>query len=359
MANVGLGGSIWNTLRRNGTAAQIHANFDRKEPGQNVDSGDPDRRKLRILRPGAIILPNLDIDENPAKLRTRFRHNEVDALGDDKVNEGDDHKDITQFKLAEPKTVIGNAVNLTVLVHPDDAKRIRIWEVPKGKTSKDGVVVIGPGKGHEYKLLDQTGFIDALPDKDWELEYVVEALTLPGDSLKKAPLDKAPTPLGAKSLPAPAVSGASQEKPAVNLGDPAKSMYDTEKRYWELPGQPSGRAPGDAWLEIIHETDAGPIQKLREVGLFTIAPWIMTWNTLKCERIYVAYLAANTTFPDSVSDNHGMVWDLQQACQVAGLANAGAKAPDPDSTQTIPANTRTEIQNPNDVPLLCNREIKN
>ena len=43
--------------------ARLHANFDRQEGGQNVDSADDSRRGPRLLRPGAIILPNLDIDE--------------------------------------------------------------------------------------------------------------------------------------------------------------------------------------------------------------------------------------------------------------------------------------------------------
>jgi len=355
MPNVGLGKSFWNTLRRNGTAAHIHANFDRREGGQNVDSSDEDRRRPRILRPGAIILPNLDIDEDAGLPRSRFTKDQVDARIDAKVKKGDDYKEITLFKLKEPNTIIGNADKLAIRVHPSDAKRVRVWEIPRGKTYADGVEVIGPAAGHEHKVLEQGGFLPGLPDKGWEIQYYVEALTLAGDPTEPAPAAKAPQPPGAHRAPIPDVSGQSQKSPSVNRHDVNKSIYDSEIRYWDLPSQPALRAPGDVWIEIVQATGTGPRKNLRDIGLFTIAPWLMTWNTLKCERVYVAYVTGHT-WPNSLFDNHGMVWDLQHACRKAGLANPAPKAPSPDSTRAIPTNEPSEIRGPNDIPFYVIRE---
>ncbi len=354
MSKVSLGKSIWNKLVRSGTAAILHANFDRIEPGQNVDSGDTNRRKPRLLRPGAVILPNLDIDEDPAApARARFKHTQVDARVDNKVNEGDDYKEITLFEIAEPTTVVGNSDRLTVRVSPEDAKRIRIWGVPKGKTYKEGIEVIGPGTGHEFRLLDQSGW-GGLPSTGWKRQFYVEARTLPGDKVEPVSTDKAPSPPGVNSLPKPDESGGSQlftdkaRKP--NVTDQSKSVYDLEVRYWDYPDQLEGRAAGDVWIEIEHGTKAGSSNTLKDVGLFTIAPWIMTWNTLKCERVYVAYLAGRA-WPNSLDDNHGMVWDLQHACKAAGLVNPSPKAPNADSTKPIKTNRAKEIRKPNDIPF--------
>lgn len=359
MAHVGLGKSIFNKFKKKGTAAHIHANFDRKEGGQNVDSTKPDKRKPRIIRPGAIILPNLDIDEDSAVVRSRFKFDEVDARHNDKVDKGDDKDDVTLFKLGEPAKHKGNANRLTIEVQAADAKRIRIWEVPKGETIYDGIEIIGPTKGHSYKLLDQDFIflgeqIDQLPDTGWELEYYVEALTLPGDTTEPAATTKAPEPPGVHRTPAPDTAGGSQESPTVNATDQTKSIYDTEKRLWDLPTKPAARAPGDIWVKIIHATDAGVAPKLSDVALFTIAPWIMTWNTLPCKRVYVAYFETTPgpdIFPGSAFDNHSMVWDLQHACAAAGLKNNAPKEPNTDSTVEIETNKPTELENPDDVPF--------
>ena len=350
MAKVGLGSSIWNTLRGSGTAAKCHANFDRREGGQNVDSGDDSRRETRILRPGAIVLPNLDIDDDPGKPRTRFTKSQVDARHDDKVDKGEDFKDITFFKLAEPKKFTGNMTKLTLRVHANDAKRLRIWEVPKGKSYKEGIEVIGPKAGNEHELLTQSGWLTALPDPGWERVYCVEALTLAGDSGEPPPDDLAPAPPGPERTPAPAVAGGSQAAPTVNAVDLTKSVYEGDIAYW-LAAHPSHRSPGDVWLELIHESSGGVSDKHKDVSLFTIAPWIMTWNTLICERVYVSYINGGGVWPDSAFDNHGMVWDLQQACSKAGLANGGIHVPNADSSKNIVTNKRDDIRKPDDIPF--------
>jgi outer membrane protein OmpA-like peptidoglycan-associated protein len=322
--------------------ARLHANFNRIEGGQNVDSTDLDKRKPRILRPGAIILPNLDIDEDPAAARTRFKHTEVDALADDKVNEGDDESDLTFFDVLEPVPVVGDAQKILLKLDPKDAERVRIWEIPAGKTSADGVVRAGPGKGEEHTLADVTGGKPA-PPKGWEQKYIVEALTLAGDPKLPAPGGKAPTPPGTLRGPAPETTGGSQKSPTVNTSDTAKSIYDTETK----------RAPGDIWVELVQENAAGPSADLKDIGLFTIAPWIMTDNTRECQRVYVVNLSRRGDWNDvDVNrdcriENHCMTWDLQQGCHDAGL---GA-APDADTTKRIESGRKEDIKAPNDEPF--------
>ncbi|MFQ5591627.1 MAG: hypothetical protein ACE5HE_10725, partial [Phycisphaerae bacterium] len=59
-----------NLLVRSAIAGHLYANFDRQEDATDVTDNtdrqnvptDEARRAQRILRPGAIILPNLDVD---------------------------------------------------------------------------------------------------------------------------------------------------------------------------------------------------------------------------------------------------------------------------------------------------------
>lgn len=312
----------------------IYANFDRVEGGQNVDKNE-NRRKLRILRPGAIVLPNLDIDEDPSKSRSRLAADELDALIDEKVNDGDDAQEVTLFKVAEPATLQGSAVRVVLQVDPADAKRIRIWKVPKGKTLKDGVVVIGPKQGNRFVVEDR---LKAKPQPGWEHDFFIEALTFGGNVLPlpdgedlPAPNALPPPPPGELRTPKPDEKGGSQLTP-VNNADPAKPVYPDDKRHEEQ--EKPARAAGDLWIELVHE---GPGDKqMRDLGLMTIAPWLMTWNTLPCQRVYVvnAERLRPTTFQQVLAlENHSTAWELQRACFIAGVC--------------LPPNTDTRLPLPN------------
>ena len=311
-----------NTIRISGLAGHIHANFDRQEGGQNVDPTNEDRRKTRILRPGAILLPNLDIDEDLAAPRARFSYSEVDALGDDKVNEGNDLLETTSFVVAESSSFPGNAVKVTLKLTSEDAERIRIWEIPSGKTSKEAVVRIGPGAAKEFKVED-TSNLTNFPAKGWTYQFIVEACTLAGDPKLKSPSTNVPNPPGNFRTPLPDVTGGSALNPKVNNADVSKAIYDGK------------RMPGEVWLELLHETSGGANALLNDVALFTIAPWLMTWNTLDCQRIYVVYIntPGNRMSNDPAAtddprmDNHCMVWDLMSGCHLAGLGQRPISIP--------------------------------
>ncbi len=328
-------------------AGHIFANFDLIEGGQNVDKKE-DRRKRRILRPGAILLPNLDIDEDPAKPRARL--GKLDAIDDEKINDGDDETEPTNFKIAEPGTPVGNASRIVLEVDEADSKRIRIWHVPKGKTLKQGVVVIGPGKGNRFVVQDRA---KKMPPNGWEEEFFVEALTLGGDvdsgsgaDFRPAPKDLAPPPPGARRTPLPDTSGGSAEKPDVNNSDTGKSTYPNDKRHEDK--DKAARVAGDVWLNLIHEAGGAPSPELRDAGLITIAPWIMLWNTLPTIRVYVVSferLPRPIDFTDSMRlENHSTLWDLNMALFLAGRT----LPPDSDTRQRILATDAKQIRTLNE-----------
>jgi hypothetical protein len=331
-------------------AGHIYANFDRVEGGQNVDKVE-DRRKLRLLRPGAIVLPNLDVDEDPAKARARF--GDLDALFDDKINDGDDDTEPTNIKIAEPPVVTGIANRIILEIDPADVKRVRVWRVPKGKTLKDGVVVIGPGKGNKFVVQDRA---KGIPPKGWEEEFFVEALTLGGDvdsvagsDFRPAPSGLAPPPPGAQRTPLPDKTGGSAQNPDVNNSDTGNSVYQKDKRHEDKAK--AARAAGDVWVNLIHESGGASNTALRDVGLATIAPWIMLWNTLPTIRVYVVSferLSRPAAFLDAMNvENHSTVWELNMALFLAGHT----LPPDTDTRKIIPVTDRKNVRTLNDTPF--------
>lgn len=318
--------------------ARLHANFDRREGGQNVDTS-AEHRKTRILRPGAVILPNLDIDEDSAKPRTRFAVDEVDALFDDRVNAGDDEHDVTQFKVVEPQAGLEKGVKLILQVHEKDARRVRVWRIPKGKTLKDAVEVIGPKKGNKFTIVDGRS---TKTSPGAEHNFAIEALSLAADvppvspalEFFTPPADLAPPPAGDLNTPRPDTKGGSQVNPTVNNSDTSSSSYPKDRRFED--GDKSARPVGDVWIELIHEGSAAT-ERVRDVGLFTIAPWLLTWNTLNCTRLYVPNMPRGPRPTELqtalLAENHSTVWDLSLASFLAGHS---ASAPDPDTRKPIP-----------------------
>ncbi|MFQ5591931.1 MAG: protein-arginine deiminase family protein, partial [Phycisphaerae bacterium] len=255
-----------------------------------------------------------------------------------------------------PTPVQGNAVEVILRLRQRDERRVRIWKktLSSGSTGSGGsdstggtggtggttyTLVLGPGKPRTYRVARKQG---ANPAAGWREEFYIEALTLAYDPSRPAPRGKAPPPPGAQRTPAPATTGGSQVSPTINTTNTAASIYDTESR----------QLLGEVWLDVIHKTQTGRRPaSLRDVGLFTIAPWIMTWNTLDVERVYVILLTHTrsqryiTAYLQN--QNHAMVWDLQHGCSQAGVGSA----PNTDTTQEIPTSSPGAIRNPNDVPF--------
>ena len=321
-----------NTLIRAGLAGHFHANFDRIEGGQNADRTNDNKRVARLVRPGAIILANLDSDEDPAVVRARFAYNQVDS-SDAVVNFAvDDDLDVTEFFVAEPAIAMGNATRINMRVDPADQARIRIWRIdpaaPNLQAGPPNVqVVIGPGVAADHEIHNTAAGPVAA---GWHERYVVEAVTLPGDPALPRPAGAPPDAPGSFRTPAPATTGGSEASPRVNATNTNNPIY-------------ASRADGDIWIELVHDIGGGvgdaPVgaqADLQEVGLFTIAPWIMTWNTLACERVYVCNMRPAGRRPPQFRhglsrENQGMVWDLHEACHAAGLAPGP-----PNVNHTIP-----------------------
>lgn len=340
-AQVGPGPTVVNRLVRVGTAGELHGNFTRIEGGQNVNPNDYSPRKQRVLRPGAIILPNLDLDDDPSAARVRWAADQADAVVDAKVNDYDDDQDFTAFAVKEPPSQGGNARRVYLRVDANDAKRIRILRGRPGRSVRDPSVteIIGPTAGREVQIHSFTGGPPRPP-----YPYHVESLTLIGDprASMAPPGGATPPPPGLFRPPQIDTTGGSELSPSVNRSVESDPV---------LPE----RLPGDVWVEVMHEqADNTRPTNVRDMVLFTIAPWIMTWNTLPCERIYVAYLDAPSrpggplSFAEALSyENHPMVWELQHACTAAGLA---AAPPANTSTRLTPSYWG-DIHNPNDVPF--------
>jgi outer membrane protein OmpA-like peptidoglycan-associated protein len=305
---------------------ELDANFDRKT-GTFTSVASAARRAARLVRPGAILLPNVDIDAT-GKPRTRQRVDELDSL-DAVPNALDDPSELTEMHVREPAGFTGGtAGKITLRVHAADAERIRIWRVPDGGGALTAAnVVIGPGVGNEHVVVDAS---KAAPARGWDVKFFVEALHPAGaPPLLRAPQPPAPEvlapePPGPLQTPAPTAAGGSESAPKINLTDLTKSIYPGDKRF-ELVGsnkKSDVRAAHDVWMELVHDVGGTEIREARDVALFTIAPWLMSWNTLPIKRLYVSSIRASvrpTTFDEALKENHSTLFELQRPCLVAGI----------------------------------------
>ncbi len=280
----------YNLLCLPGIAGVLHGDFDRSGI---VDHSDADRNK-RLLRPGTIILANLDIDDPlpsaspPAPPPDLNAH--LDATKDVQINGGNDVDELTLFKVRKPNPCNVTAQRVFLQVKPEDAVRIRIFQVDTGAPGT-WPVRIGPGTT-EYELPNAS-----LP---WAFDFRLEALTLPGDPTKPAPAGSSP------NKPDPY----SAQLPPGSSGSP---IYST-------------RAPAEVWIELVHANSPGPVTSPYDVGVFTIAPFLLLSNLQPAQRAYAVY------FPDS---NHNFMYDLAEACQAA-FGAAAVTLPSDTSTPFTP-----------------------
>ncbi|MGQ0641725.1 MAG: protein-arginine deiminase family protein [Gemmatimonadaceae bacterium] len=218
-------------------------------------------RGARLTRPGAILLPNVDIEKVPAiAAPLPSRAGLLDAQVDDKINvEGNDKDELTRFLVRKPGTA-GAPHELVLRLNAADAARVRIFEVTAGTpdTWPFRLGATSAGVVEEY----------ALPAGDpADVEFAIEAKWLTGDpsfSPATGPGPVSPLPFA----PGGVASGA----PTV-----------------------AERRPNEIWLEVLHKEGGSIVPGIRDTAVFTIASFLLIPNTQPAERVWIAYI------PDSLT----------------------------------------------------------
>jgi hypothetical protein len=218
----------------------------------------------RALRPGAIILANLDIDGPVPSPRREDMTAELDANQPSPRPEDGDLAPLGVRGPATPKL----AKRTYLRVAEGEAKMMRIFQREAGAASR---LVLG---GKVTRL-------DLPQSCNPRLDFYVEATTLPGD----------PTIGWKPGTPTPA-------KPMYPAAAPA------DARAGQAPY--AERAPGEIWLEVVHEGIEGSSKDGSDVGLLTVAPFLLIPNSQPVERLYLAYNPKLT---------HAFVYDILEVCQ--------------------------------------------
>jgi hypothetical protein len=241
-------------------AGSVDADFIRS--GASLATLDVVRaRGARLTRPGAVLLANVDIEKVPAiAAPLPSRVGLLDAQVDAKISvDGNDKDELTRFRIRKPG-VAGSPHDLVLRLNAADATRVRIFEVTAGApdTWLPRLGATSAGVVEEYTL----------PAGDpAEVEFAIEAKWLTGDlSVRPAP---GPGPIS----PLPFAPG------GVANGAPTVAE----------------RRPNEVWLEILHKEGGAIVPGIRDTALFTIAPFLLTPNTQRAERIWITYI------PDSLT----------------------------------------------------------
>ncbi len=298
IAHLAPGSPGYNLLCTPGIAGMILGDFERNAV---VNHTDPEYM-ARILRPGAILLANLDIDDpvRLAALRPGDLRGHLDGE-DARVNGVADQPDLSTIKVRKPDPCGVTAAKVVIRVHTADAGRIRMFQIGAGPDP-----ILGAGKpagpAHEFTLPDEApGVLRAF-------DYFVEARTLPGD----------PRPARA------AAAGATPNKPDpypadLPVGSTGTPIY-------------AARGPADIWVELVHQTTAAvDVAIPRDVAVLTIAPFLLQSNLQPAERLYAVYRPGR---------NHDFTYDFAEACNSA--FGAGVVLPASTSaafTPSTPAST--------------------
>ena len=239
------------------------------------------------MRPGAIILANLDIDDPIGGPATTDRNTILDALKDSVINAGNDLSETTLFKIRKPTAAVPTAPSVALQLDAADANRVRVFQVA-GTAPGTWNVRLGPGV-NQFVLLNSAS--------PWAFDFRIEALTLPGD----------PT------LPGP--GGASPNKP-----DPFTATLPTGST-----GAPIYvlRAPGEVWVELINPAVGMAASAPRDVAVFTIAPFLLLSNLQPAEKVYVCdipnFVVNLPSGPETVEGNFPFVTDLEEITTLAGV----------------------------------------
>lgn len=287
-----------------GADAELHSDFDQSGA---IDSSASER-KLRFKRPGAIIIPNLNLSEGlPAGVPGVDLSVKRDA-DDVNIQGNDDLSDLIPFSVQSPVDPL-YADALLLRVNSDDLKRFRVFKTDAGTPDK-WPAVFGKDNSNDYP-------VNFTPDTSWKTQFYMEALTLAGNPKVKGPDGPSPkSPL----------------KSAVGTDKSGKTIYSrSDDPVYDKIG------PGEIWMELIHKKAGKELKNNFDVGLFLISPFILQSNLEKCERIYVTYLKERPNQPR----NHDFVYDLMEACWEA----FGLKSDfDRDSSLEFTASTPADLE---------------
>ncbi len=253
-------------------AGRIEADF--RHNAISID--EPEGRASRLLRPGAVLLPNLDYAEVPDPLPSPLvsRIPLLDATADATITPPETETQLSPMRVrrsAEP----GVPAAMRLRLHATDAKRVRVFRRTPDTPDKWVVVLGNKGGG---AVATEYPIPAAEPP---ETEYVIESMAFAGDPTIPGPA--APGPLA----PAPFSSS------AARTGVPVVES----------------RAASDVWIELLHEEGGAEVRDVRDVALFTIAPFLLLPNTLPAERLYITY---NRDLPGDPG-NYPTVADIAKA----------------------------------------------
>jgi hypothetical protein len=259
-----------------GANAEIHGDFN--QTGK-IDKNQSERDK-RYKRPGAIILPNLNLSAGlPAGSPNVDLSNRRDA-DNTTIENANDLGELTKIIIQSPSAGTLEADQLVFHVDPKDVDRFHLFE-DSGGAPNTLKVAFGKSKGNDQPLSIKT-------QTSFELGYYLEGLTLPGSPMANpsATPPKAP----------PEVVGTDTSGNLI-FSTPSSPIYKT-------------RGPGEIWLELQHKRGGKILPNNGDLALFLLARFILQANTEHCERIYVTYLKSAGNKPE----NHDFVYDLMEAC---------------------------------------------
>ncbi len=279
------GDSGYNLLCSPGIAGRILGNFDRQADTEET----PQETNRRILRPGAILLANLDI--SPPLVGSRPRGEHLDAA-DDRVGSGDDSREMATLKIRKPDPCNLRASHVVLRVHEEDAPRIRVFPHArrqpvylgrdKGTHSHETTTA---GNDHEYELPPTAS--------PWAFHDQIEAVTLAG-----SPRAPGPCPLDDQDN-GPATPPPPTPYEVLLPTDPTTPVNPTPTN------DPihDHRLIGEVWFELAHLDHAfQPLpdaHQVRDVAVYTIAPWLMQSNLHRAQVLYISDLSSNQ---DTVRD---------------------------------------------------------
>jgi len=309
VAPVAPGTPVVNTLAPPGLVARLHSDYDR-DGKLAANAGEAD---VRLLRPGAIILPNLDISD-PSRLPPVLPGQpplDLETLLDSKdviIGGASDLPQVTTTKFEFPAGVASRADAIALRIDPKDNARVRIFLTASfGSFNFVPPTPFDPASGNLFSNSLFSGI---------DVGMLIEALAPPGDPKLKSPTGPAPVkpnPFAAKL-------------PAGSTGAPVFAK----------------RAPGDVWVELVHKDSAGKdLARPRDVALFTIAPFLLLPGSLPPKRVYVVNSPDAKFGTNTVPGNQNFVFDLAEGCQ-AVFGAAAVSLPVNESapfTPSTPAHT--------------------
>ena len=310
VAPAGSGSIVVNTLSPPGLVVRIHADFDRN----GSMAADDAEAAVRLLRPGAIILPNLDISD-PSRLPAPTpgatptdRATLLDSMDAD-TNGTLDEAQLTPARFVALSGIASRAAAVVARIDAKDAARIRGFITG----SVGGIPVLASTLGDGTAEVEVSGMITL----GFDVSMQIEALTFPGDP--KLPAPTGPSPVKTNPFAAKLPKGSS--------GSPVFAK----------------RAPGDVWVEVVHQDSAGKdIARPHDTALFTIAPFLLLPGTLPPKRVFVVVLPDRPLSSGSVRPgNQNFLFDLALACQAVFGAAAVPMPPNESApfTPSTPAHT--------------------